>query len=47
MAKNHVRLGKKVLEGLKLSYQRLIEFKKQKGTPLIVGRDGKTVYLNP
>ena len=37
----------KILAGLELTYQRLIEFKKQKGTPLILYKDGKVVEVNP
>lgn len=41
----HEEFKAKVLAGLELAYQRLLEFKKQKGTPLVVIRDGKLVKI--
>lgn len=41
----HDALKAKILAGLELAYQRLLEFKKQKGTPLVVIRDGKIVKI--
>lgn len=37
----------KTIEGLELSYKRLIKFKKYKNTPIIVCRDGKVVEIQP
>lgn len=34
-----------VIEGLKRSRKKLIEFKKQKNSPLVVMRDGKIVHI--
>jgi hypothetical protein len=46
-ANKEEELTEKILKGLKESYRRLIEFKKSKGTDLIVSRDGKIVRINP
>jgi hypothetical protein len=35
----------KILKGLELAYERLIEFKKSKNSLLVVMRDNKIVYL--
>jgi hypothetical protein len=35
----------KVLKGLEISFQKLLEFKKQKNSPLVVMRDGKIVKI--
>ncbi len=37
----------KILKGLDLSYARLIEYKKQKNSVLVVMRDNEIVYLKP
>lgn len=37
----------KILKGLELAYERLIEFKKSKNSLLVVIRDNKIVYLKP
>ncbi len=37
----------KIIKGLEEAYRRLVEFKKQKNSPLIVMQDGKIVALNP
>ncbi len=37
----------KIIIGLEKAYQKLIEFKKYKKTPIIVSKDGKVVELNP
>jgi hypothetical protein len=38
---------KKVLHGLELTYEKLIEFKKQKKSELVVMRDNKIVRIKP
>ncbi|WP_373330913.1 hypothetical protein [Salmonirosea aquatica] len=40
-------LREKISFGLKKTYEKLIEFKKQKGTELVVMRDGKIVTIKP
>jgi hypothetical protein len=37
----------KILEGLKLSYKKLLEFKKMKKSDLVVLRDNKIVRIKP
>lgn len=37
----------KIIEGLERAYQKLIEFKKYKKTPIIVSKDGKVVEIDP
>lgn len=38
---------KKILLGLEKAYEKMLEFKKQKNTELIVIRDNKIVKLKP
>ena len=37
----------KIREGLEKAYQKLIEFKKYKKTPIIISKDGKVVEVSP
>jgi hypothetical protein len=37
----------KILRGLELAYERMIEFKKYKKTPLVISKDGKVVEIDP
>jgi len=37
----------KILKGLEESYRRLVEFKKQKKSPLVISKDGKIVEIDP
>lgn len=37
----------KIVKGLEETYKRLIEFKKQKNSPMIVIREGKIVAVDP
>ena len=37
----------KIVKGLEETYKRLVEFKKQKNTPMIVIREGKIVAVDP
>lgn len=39
--------SEKIIEGLEKAYQKLIEYKKYKKTPIIVLRDGKVVEISP
>jgi hypothetical protein len=43
----HEDLRKKVLEGLKLAYQNMVKFKKEKNSVIVVMREGKIVHLKP
>lgn len=45
--KEQEELRDKLLKGLDKTYEKLIEFKKQKGTDLVVMRDGKIVRIKP
>ena len=45
-SKNAV-LREKIIFGLEKTHEKLIEFKKQKKTPLVVMRDGKIVHVMP
>ena len=40
-------INKKILEGLEKAYQKMIEFKKQKNTDLVILQDGKVVKIKP
>ena len=35
----------KIMKGLEISFQKLLEFKKQKNSPLVVMRNGKIVQI--
>ena len=37
----------KIVKGLEETYRRLIEFKKQKNSPMIIMKDGKIVAVDP
>lgn len=37
----------KIVKGLEETYKRLVEFKKQKNSPMIVIREGKIVAVDP
>ncbi len=45
--KEQKELFDKISFGLEKNYEKLIEFKKQKGTDLVVMRDGKIVRIKP
>jgi hypothetical protein len=35
----------KILKGLELAYERLLVFKKQKNSPLVIMKDGKITHV--
>ena len=37
----------KIVAGLKLAYERMLEFKRQKNSVVVVAREGKIVRLKP
>jgi hypothetical protein len=37
----------KITKGLEEVYRRLIEFKKQKNSPLVISRDGEVLEIDP
>ncbi len=41
----HEIMCQKILRGLELAYERMVEFKKYKKTPLVVWQDGKIVEI--
>ncbi len=40
-------LRDKILTGLEIAYERMLEFKRQKNSEVVVMRDGKIVRLKP
>lgn len=50
MEENKVRLREerlKIIEGLERSYQRLVEFKRYKKSPLIIEKNGEIIEIAP
>jgi hypothetical protein len=49
MENNEILIEKrnKILIGLEKAYEKLVEFKKSKNSPLVVSRNGKILELNP
>lgn len=45
MKNNLIELENKVRQGLENTYKKLLEFKRQKNTPLIFTRDGKIIEM--
>ena len=43
----HIELREKVLKGLEIAYERLIQFKKEKNSELVIMKDGKVVSIKP
>ena len=37
----------KVLKGLAIAHKKMIEFKKQKGTPIVISKNGKVIEVYP
>ena len=37
----------KIIKGLEASYKKLVEFKKQKNSPVVVSRNGEIVEVDP
>lgn len=44
---SHIDEKNKILKGLEIAYQRLIEYKKAKNSVLVVMRDNKIVKIKP
>lgn len=44
---NQKDINKKIVEGLEKAYQRLLEFKRQKQTELVILKDNKIVRIKP
>ena len=47
MSNNQKEIKKKIVEGLEKAYQKLLEFKKQKQTDLVILKDNKIVRIKP
>ena len=45
--KEQMELRDKLLAGLEKAYEKLIEYKKQKNSALVVMRDGKITHIKP
>jgi hypothetical protein len=45
--KEQIELRNKIVKGLELAYERMIEYKKQKNSVLVVIRDNKIVKIKP
>lgn len=43
----HLEFRKKLIKGLDKAYERLIKFKKEKKTELVIMKDGKIVKIKP
>jgi hypothetical protein len=43
----HPELRDKLLAGLEVAYARMLEFKRQKNSEVVVMRDGKVVRVKP
>lgn len=46
-SKNLIEQREKIVKGLELTYKKLIEFKKNKNSPLIISENGKIIELDP
>ncbi len=40
-------LENKIAKGLEEAYRKMLEFKKQKNSPVIISRNGEVIELNP
>lgn len=45
--KKDIELIDKIVKGLDLVYERLLKFKKEKNSPLVIMKDGKIVKVIP
>lgn len=46
-AKKQIELYNKIISGLDKAYEKLIEYKKQKNTELVIMQDNKIVKIKP
>ena len=42
-----IEMRNKIIEALELSYQKLVEFKRYKKSPLIVAKNGEIIEIEP
>jgi hypothetical protein len=47
MTKNNQQIKEKILSGLELTYQKLINHKIQRNLDLVVSENGKVIRVNP
>jgi hypothetical protein len=47
MATNNSKIREKLIQGLELSYQRLLKEKIEKNQKLVISKDGKVVHVDP
>ena len=47
MTNNQIDINKKIVKGLEKAYQKLLVFKKQKQTELVILQDNKVVRIKP
>jgi len=47
MTTNSIKIREKILEGLKLSYQRLIKNKIERNLDLVISKNGKVMHVDP
>lgn len=40
-------LSNKIIEGLEKTYEKLVEFKRYKKSPLLISRNGKIIEISP
>lgn len=40
-------LSNKIIEGLEKTYEKLVEFKRYKKSPLVISRDGEIIEVSP
>ena len=44
---NRKELRDKIIKGLEEAYKRLVEFKKQKNSPIVVSKNGEILEIDP
>jgi hypothetical protein len=47
MKDSQLEINQKIVKGLEKAYQKLLEFKKQKKTDLVILKDNKVVRIKP
>lgn len=47
MTKNNTKIRKKILKGLELSYERLINSKIERNLDLVISDNGKIIHIDP
>jgi len=47
MTTNNVKIREKIIQGLELSYTRLIKHKIERNQDLVISKNGKVVHVDP